>query len=82
MSNIYERVCKILNKLSGMQEIDEKMSLIDELGFDSLLLVTLLIEIEEEFQIQLEETDMNPYDFIYVSDIADMVERYVGDNNE
>ena len=45
------------------------------------MLVTMLIEIEEEFNIELNESDMNPYDFITAGDVIAMTERYVGDVN-
>ncbi len=45
-------------------------------------MVTLLMGIEDEFLIELEEKDMNPYDLTTVQDCIDLVERYVGDSNE
>ena len=45
-------------------------------------MVTLLIEIEEQFGIELDEKDMNPFDLVTVSDAIRLAERYIGDKNE
>ena len=70
MKNVKEGVFKILSDLSGVSVNEAQMRL-----------VTMLIEIEEEFNIELNESDMNPYDFITAGDVIAMTERYVGDVN-
>lgn len=60
--NTKEKVIEILHDLSGVEEISEGASFKEDLGFDSLLMVSMLIEFEEEFDIELKESDMNPYD--------------------
>ena len=81
MKNVKEGVCKILSDLSGVSVNEAQMRLVEDIGLDSLMLVTMLIEIEEEFNIELNESDMNPYDFITAGDVIAMTERYVGDVN-
>ena len=71
-----ERVFEILNVLSGVEGFDEKSSLTDDLYMDSLEMVMLLIEIEDEFDILIDESDMNPFDLVSVSDIVGLVDRY------
>lgn len=80
--NIEEKVKEILCELSGEDSIENTAALQEELALDSLMLVTLLIEIEEVFAIELDETDMNPFDLITVQDVVDMVAKYVGDEDE
>lgn len=80
--NIEERVKGILLELSGKENIDNEAMLQDDLMLDSLSMVTLLIEIEDTFEIQLDESDMNPFDLNMVQDVIDMVSRYSGDENE
>jgi len=53
-----------------------------DLALDSLMMVTMLIEIEDVFDIELEETDMNPFDLNTVQSVIDMVAKYCGDENE
>lgn len=80
--NIEERVKGILFELSGEENIDNEAMLQDDLLLDSLSMVTLLIEIEDAFEIQLDDSDMNPFDLNMVQDVIDMVSRYCGDKNE
>lgn len=81
MKDVKEGVFKILSDLSGVSVNEAQMKLVEDIGLDSLMLVTMLIEIEEEFDIELNESDMNPYDFITAGDVIAMTERYVGDVN-
>lgn len=77
--NTKEKVIEILRDLSGVEEISEGASFKEDLGFDSLLMVSMLIEFEEEFDIELKESDMNPFDLKDVGDAIALVESYVGD---
>lgn len=81
--NIEERVKDILAELSGHEVIDNEAMLQGDVALDSLLMVTLLLEIEEVFSIELDESDMNPYDLTTVQSVIDMVAKYCsGDDNE
>ena len=71
-----EKVIDILKELSGQEEIKQTDNIQTDLALDSLSLVTLLLEIEDAFLIQLDESDMNPYDLITVADVIDLVGRY------
>lgn len=76
------KVKEILSDIVGIDNFHESSYLIKDLGIDSLGLVTLLIEIEDSFGIKLDESDMNPFDLILVSDVIDLVQKYVGESNE
>lgn len=76
--NTKEKVIEILRDLSGVEEITEDASLVEDIGLDSLLMVSMLIEFEEAFDVELKESDMNPFDLITVSDAVDLVESYIG----
>lgn len=80
--NIATKVKEILSELSGKEIVEDSDRLQGELALDSLLMVTLLVEIEEVFNIELDETDMNPFDLDTVQNVIDMVARYCGDENE
>lgn len=75
---IFDKVCIILSELSGMETICLEHELQSDLGFDSLQMVTLLMMLEENFQITLDESDMNPFDLITVSDVFKLVKKYTG----
>lgn len=81
--NIEEKVKNILSELSGEEVVDNEATLQDKLAMDSLSMVTLLVQIEEEFSIELEESDMNPFELTTVQSVIDMVRKYCGgDKNE
>ena len=77
--NIEEKVKGILSELSGVEVIDNNATLQGNMALDSLAMVTLLIEIEEAFGIELDETDMNPFDLTTVQSVIDMVKKYCVD---
>lgn len=76
-----EKVISILKELSGVENIDTSAHLQDDLALDSLMMVTLLFEIEDSFNIQLDESDMNPLDLETVDSIICLVRKY-GEKNE
>ena len=81
--NIEEKVKAILSELSGEDTIDNATALQEELALDSLMMVTLLMEIEDTFSIELDESDMNPFDLETVQSVIDLVKKYCGgDENE
>ena len=77
MSNTEARVIEIIEKLSssGVESYDQKLK--DDLGLDSLNTVILIVTVEETFEIELQESDMNPAIFNTVGDIVNLVNRYV-----
>ncbi len=79
---IEEKVKEILSELSVEEKIENNSSLSDDLVLDSLAMVTLLIELEDAFEIQLDESDMNPFELNSVQDVIDMVSKYKDEDNE
>ena len=80
---IFNNVATILSELSSAENIHPQQKLRDELGLDSIRMVSLLIMLEEKFNIVLDESDMNPFDLIDVNNVISLVKKYVGgDNNE
>lgn len=80
--NVKEKVYTILEELSCMEEVKNRDRLQEDLTLDSLSMVTLLVELEEELNIQLDESDMNPFDLITVGDVIRLAEKYVGGEHE
>lgn len=79
--NIVEKVKGILCQLSGEEIVENSSLLQEDLMLDSLSMVTMLVEIEDIFDIALDESDMNPFDLSTVQNVIDMVTKYVGDEN-
>lgn len=71
-----EKIFEILFELSGIETIEEENELQSNLGLDSLNMVMLLMAIEDEFGIELDESDMNPFDLITVEDVINLTEKY------
>ncbi len=76
--SINKQVINVVKNISGTDKVLIKHNLVDDVGMDSLRMVTLIVTIEEEFNIELNESDMNPYDLKTVSDIVKLVEKYCG----
>ena len=76
-----EKVKEIIKKVSENKKIKLKDRLTDDLLLDSLAMVNLLIDIEEEFDINLNESDMDPYEFETVNDIVELVRKYDNGKN-
>ena len=80
--NVIDGVNKVLRDLSEKNDFNEESNLQSDLLLDSLAMVTLLIEIEDEFGIRLNERDMNPFDLNTVGDVVKLVSGYFSDKNE
>ncbi len=74
-----EKIIEICKQLSGMDNVCEESLLQDDLALDSLAMVTLLVEIEDNFEIELDESDMNPFDLNTIKDVIELVKKYLGD---
>lgn len=79
---IEEKVRKIFFQLCGEEIIDNAITLQNDLALDSIQMVTLLVEIEDTFNIELDETDMNPFDLTTVQNVVDLVEKYCGGDKD
>lgn len=79
---LQEKITNIIWELSPVESIKPENKLQDDLGLDSLEMVMLLMEIEDEFEITLDEADMNPYDLETVESVVNLVGKYVGDSYE
>jgi acyl carrier protein len=77
-----ERVFDIIRELSGVENVELNASLQDDISLDSLGMVTLLIMIEDEFKIELDEADMNPFDLLSVDNVVTLVKKYTEANHE
>ena len=80
--DVQERVFNIIRELSGVENVNLDSSLQGEIYLDSLSMVTLLIMVEDGFNIVLDESDMNPFDLLTVNDVIALVNKYVGDKDE
>lgn len=75
--NVEQKICDILLELTGKETVSPTDSLQADLALDSLSAVTLLLEIEDTFGIQLDESDMDLSKLDLVEDVITMVCGYV-----
>jgi|LFRM01.1.fsa_nt_gb acyl carrier protein len=57
-----EKIKKMLMKQKGLSEFDEKASLRQAYGFDSLDFIELICEIEEVFNVEVDEEEASNLD--------------------
>lgn len=73
---IREQVIEILEDICATTVTDETATLQNDLQMDSLRMVMLLVMIEDTFDIELDESDMNPFALLNVQDVIDLVVKY------
>ncbi len=78
-NTIEETIKNILSNASGMENIENSATLKEDLALDSISMIYIIFDIEEAFEIQLDESDMNPNELITVQNVINMVYRYRGE---
>lgn len=73
---IQTHVIEILEDLCAEKITDTSAQLLSDLAMDSLHMVMLLVMIEEVFEIELDESDMNPFALLTVQHVIDLVAKY------
>lgn len=70
-------VNEILKEKSFCDNITAELKLNEDLGLDSLNMVELMVEIEERFDIEIDESDLDPAALQTVEQIYALVAKYV-----
>lgn len=78
----FKIIKEIISDISGVNEISLNDELQNDIGLDSLGLVTLLIELEKRFDIELNESDLIPFELTNVFDVVGLVNKYMEKSNE
>ncbi len=71
-----ETVNEILRKKSFCEDITSELKLNEDLGLDSLNLVELMVELEDKFNIEIDESDLDPAALQTVDQIYALVSKY------
>lgn len=79
--SIKKEVIKLLKDMSEIKDINEGSELKNDLFFDSMEMVMLMIELEDKFNIEIDEADMDPDSLKTVGDVVYLVERYEVNKN-
>lgn len=72
-----KEIFNLISDISGSEVKTPSQELTNDLSFDSLRMVTLLVMIEDTFDIELDQSDMNPFLLVTVQDVINLVARYV-----
>jgi len=82
MGEIKESVIQIIREIAEKElgEIDENTSFFDELEFDSILCMELLVEVEARFGFDSEDSEESLQAFETVGDFIKFVEKNVKNN--
>ena len=65
----------IENQLSTPRNLNDDMRLIEDLGMDSLALMNLVLDIEDEFDISFDDGDLLFENFNRIGDLRDIIEK-------
>lgn len=76
IETIETQVIEILQDLSSEKITNTSLQLIGDLAMDSLSMIMLLVMIEETFEIELDESDMNPFTLLAIQDVINLVAKY------
>lgn len=68
---------EILKEKGFCEEITPNLKLSEDLGLDSLNMVELMLELEEQFKIEINESDLDPTKLQTVKQIYSLVEKYM-----
>jgi len=70
---------KLIEVIKGLTPSDEEITdatILENLGFDSLKTVELMVEVEENFDIEFEESDLNTSKIQTVADLENLLKKY------
>ena len=70
-------VNEILKEKSFCNNITAELKLNEDLGLDSLNMVELMVELEERFDIEIDESDLDPAALQTVEQVYALVAKYV-----
>ena len=75
--DIFQKVKEVICDTIGEENIMPDQELKADFGLDSLSLVAVVVELEEKFGIEFNESDLDPSKIIHVRDLIELVEKYI-----
>lgn len=75
--DIFQKVAEVISETVGGENIVEEQLLKEDIGLDSLSLVSVVVGLEEKFGIEFNESDLDPVKILQVKDLIKLVEKYV-----
>ena len=76
--SVLERVRKCISEVIPSEEdMGENARLKEDAGLDSLSLTAVIVGLEEEFEIQFDDSDLDPGNIVTFHDLTELVRKYV-----
>lgn len=76
--DVYEELKKIIIQISGILsnvDINEETNLINDLGFESIMIMELIIKIEETFLFEFSDEEMDIEKIMIVGNLVEIIEK-------
>ena len=73
---MFEELNKLLCTMSFNSSVGIQDRLAEELGFDSLKIIELIVRAEEIYSIEIDETDLDPSKLKTVKDLFELIKKY------
>lgn len=73
---MFEELNKLLCTMSFNSSVGMQDRLAEELGFDSLKIIELIVRAEEIYSIEIDETDLDPSKLKTVKDLFELIKKY------
>lgn len=73
-----EQILECIKKnVNAENEITEDTPIVD-LNIDSIKMIYLLIEVEKQFEIEIDDSNLNYKNYTCIKDLIDMIEEQIG----
>lgn len=73
--NIFDGIKEVIEEINGCNDIGLESDLKVDLGLDSLSLVSVIVELENKFNIAFDDSDLDPGVILKVQDLVSLVEK-------
>lgn len=75
---VYELILQIaINSGLEVGTLSDEINISSDLGFDSVALIELIVEIENEFDVELDEDDMDVNNLVVVGNLISMIDERI-----
>lgn len=75
---VYELILGIaVNSGLEVRTIRDETNILNDLGFDSVALIELIVEIENEFNVEMDEDDMDVNNLVVVGNLISMIDERI-----
>lgn len=81
MNNNYKKIISEVSALGiAENDIKDEMTLVDDLAFDSLTFVQMVLMLENEYSIKFDDEYINIEKLQTVKDVAEYIEAKIGEH--